>query len=362
MHSVHCEICGERLGINGTCPSCASQLEMEAIIGKHEALELGWSNIKKDYFALSDLDTVLLEPTGEECGCPLCTGDLGSDSAFRLYDDWSFDSDDEEPISLGLRAYHQSSQSNATRPQSVIQTKSHQEYVAFDLEIAKVIPDGALSWDSYRPFGISCAATLESDGSSRIWYGLEANGSIADKMARDEVVQLVRYLESMASSGKRILTWNGAGFDFSVLAEESGLPEICRGLAYRHVDMMFHLFCLKGFPLGLDKAAKGLRLPGKIAAIGGANAPRFWLEGRHQEVMEYALQDARTTLNVGIEVEKRHSLSWISGTGNRQFVTFPNGWLTVGEALRLPLPDTPWMTNPWPRSKFTDWIVREARH
>jgi hypothetical protein len=28
------------------------------------------------------------------------------------------------------------------------------------------------------------------------------------------------------------------------------------------------------------------------------------------------------------------------------------GWLTVSEAQRLPLPDTSWMDEPWPREKY----------
>ena len=32
------------------------------------------------------------------------------------------------------------------------------------------------------------------------------------------------------------------------------------------------------------------------------------------------------------------------------------GWLTVSEALGLPLPDTSWMSDPWPRERFTGWM------
>ena len=37
-------------------------------------------------------------------------------------------------------------------------------------------------------------------------------------------------------------------------------------------------------------------------------------------------------------------------------MTLREGWLTVEEALRLPLPDTSWMDEPWPREKFTGWM------
>jgi hypothetical protein len=34
----------------------------------------------------------------------------------------------------------------------------------------------------------------------------------------------------------------------------------------------------------------------------------------------------------------------------------PDGWLTVREALELPLPNTSWMDEPWPRERFTGWL------
>ena len=40
-----------------------------------------------------------------------------------------------------------------------------------------------------------------------------------------------------------------------MLAEESGSGDPCRELALGHVDMMFHIFCEKGFPVSLEKAA-----------------------------------------------------------------------------------------------------------
>ncbi len=33
----------------------------------------------------------------------------------------------------------------------------------------------------------------------------------------------------------------------------------------------------------------------------------------------------------------------------------PQGWLAVEEARSLPLPDTFWMAEPWPRERFTGW-------
>lgn len=240
--------------------------------------------------------------------------------------------------------------------QSQTQDRPPRNYLAFDLEIARIIPDGAEDWKAYRPFGITCAAVVGSDGEPVVWHGVTPEGDSADRMSREELAALVSYLEAEVAAGKTLLTWNGAGFDFDVLAEESGQWESCRQMSLSHVDMMFHFFCLKGFGLGLDKAAQGMSLPGKTKGMDGAKAPRFWQEGRRQEVLDYVCQDVITTYQICAAVEQRRALTWMTSKGTSQILPFPRGWLTVEEAARLPLPDTSWMRNAWPRSKFTGWM------
>ena len=89
------------------------------------------------------------------------------------------------------------------------------------------------------------------------------------------------------------------GFDFDILAEESGMLEECRDLAVSHVDMMFHVFCQLGYGVGLDAAARGMELAGKSKGMSGVLAPVLWAEGRREEVLEYVAQDVRTTLESG---------------------------------------------------------------
>ena len=40
-------------------------------------------------------------------------------------------------------------------------------------------------------------------------------------MSREETAGLVRYLSEKVTQGYTIVTWNGVGFDFDVLAEEA---------------------------------------------------------------------------------------------------------------------------------------------
>jgi Predicted 3'-5' exonuclease related to the exonuclease domain of PolB len=229
------------------------------------------------------------------------------------------------------------------------------KYCAFDIEIARVIPEGVEDWKAMRPLGISCAATLTAEGKLTHWYGGQPGDQPGERMNRLEAGELVAYLQAQVAAGYTILTWNGLGFDFDILAEESGLLDACTALANEHVDMMFHLFCMKGYPLALDKAAKGMGLPGKTPGMTGDLAPRYWQEGKRQEVLQYVAQDVRTTLDVSSATEKWGQLNWISNTGKPQFVKIPQGWYRVKEALLLPEPDVSWMKNPMQRKGFTKW-------
>jgi hypothetical protein len=229
-------------------------------------------------------------------------------------------------------------------------------YCAFDLEIVKPLPDGVDNWKDYRPLGISCAATLNSDGELCLWHGRTPAGGLADQISPPEAAELVAYLQAQVEAGFTPLTWNGLGFDFDILAEESGLLTECRELATWHVDMLFHIFCMKGFAVALDRAARGMGLPGKTAGMTGALAPQYWAQGRRQEVLDYVVQDARTTLELAQAGERTRALRWITTAGKLQSLPLAKGWLTVREAMFLPEPDVSWMRAPWKRSKFTGWL------
>jgi hypothetical protein len=229
--------------------------------------------------------------------------------------------------------------------------------VAFDIEIARSLPDGVEDWSNYRPLGISCAATLSTGAPPVLWYGSKSSGEYGDRMNPGESQELVKYLQDQVDQGRTILTWNGLGFDFDILAEESGMLAECSELALNHIDMMFHVFCIKGYALGLDKAAKGMGLAGKTPGMTGDMAPRLWQEGEYLKVLEYLKQDVQTLVDLWGAVDGLRALRWTSNRGYQQRLPLPKGWVTVEEALKLPLPDTSWMSDPWPREKFSGWLV-----
>ena len=163
-------------------------------------------------------------------------------------------------------------------------------------------------------------------------------------------------LARMTNEGYRILTWNGLGFDFDILAEESCAAELCGECALGHVDMMFQVFCTLGYPIGLEKAAQGMGLPGKPAGMSGAKAPKLWAEGHFNEVLSYVAQDVRIALEIAQACERRRRLEWITRKGTRSSMPLPAGWITVKQALLLPEPDTSWMSSPIPRRDFIAWL------
>ena len=229
------------------------------------------------------------------------------------------------------------------------------KYLAFDIETAKILPEVAGDLLAHRPLGICCAATLAADEDEpQRFYSVESDGTPSPQMNRADLSTFVDFLIEKTQAGYTIVTHNGLGFDFDVLAEESNRLEDCKQLALSHVDMMSHLFCAKGFGVGLNAAAKALGLS-KPADVDGSVAPQLWKDGDYQTVLNYVGQDCRLTMEVAVTSEDQCAFRWITRKGSIARFDIPSGWLTVQEAIGLPDPDTSWMDNPWPRSKFTRW-------
>ena len=226
------------------------------------------------------------------------------------------------------------------------------DYLVFDLETE--LQRGPLNLDHHIP-GITIAATLTSDGISELWYeqdpeGRPRGGALSQTIASG----LVSFLLDAAQTGRPIVTWNGSGFDFRVLAHASGRMDDCVDLAWTHIDLMFWLHCIKGFSVGLAKAAEAAG-SGKTPGISGADAPRLWAAGEYELVKAYVTQDVRALAAVYEAAVQAGELRWINSA--RSISAAPGRLLAVQEACKLPLPDTSWMRRrSWPREKFVGWM------
>lgn len=227
-------------------------------------------------------------------------------------------------------------------------------FLGFDLETAKVTNRQNLLAD--RPLGICCAATcLEGEKVPILWYGRKRQGGLASKMAVAETRALVEYLECQVAAGRTIVTWNGAGFDFHVLAQESGMRARCNALAQGHVDMMFHLLCHLGFGVSLNAAARGMRLMKSEKRI-GAQIPQMWARGRYEDVFSHVARDARVTLALATKCCERGFVRWITRWGSGRMLRLPDGWLSVRASQALPNLTPSVRDSRWSRDDITAWM------
>lgn len=231
--------------------------------------------------------------------------------------------------------------------------------IAFDIETAKDIPGDDFNWQPHRPLGISCISSFHSnEDEPRVWFSQNEEGQPDKQMKQDDVAEFIKYLLDLQSQDFTILTWNGLSFDFDILAEESGLQSDCEQLARQHVDMMFHIVCEKGFPVGLAAAAEGQKIAGKLSGVKGIEVPKLWASGEHQKVIDYVKQDARITLQVASKAASARSFRWKTRKGTISSMPLQKGWLPVDQAMRLPRPDTSWMSNPTSRECYFDWFTQ----
>src|SRR5581483_4231444 len=233
-------------------------------------------------------------------------------------------------------------------------------FAAFDLEVAREIPEG-VDWKSAAPLGITCAAfALGDEAEPRFFQG-------APQMSRAACAELVKELQRVAQSGYTLVTWNGTAFDFAILAQESALYTECAELALAHVDAMVIVTFRKGYFLSLKKALTGAGISGKLQTVrlkdgsqlfemSGNHAPQLWARGEYDAVLGYLREDVVPLLRLAESVQKTKMIRWTSSKGLPQSVTVTKMW-SVRECFAFPLPDTSWMTiDPPQRSKFIEWM------
>ena len=231
-------------------------------------------------------------------------------------------------------------------------TRRHANFAAFDILTTAANHQGNLR--HHHPLGIACAAVWTTGAKrSSVWYGLRSGRGPTPRMNRSEVRRLVYYLEELVTRGYTLVTWNGTGFDWNILATESGEYAMCRQLARQHVDMMFHVVCARGHRLSLHKAVRGM---GVAKQANKWDAEQLWSDGEYGKVLKRLSEDVHSTLDVAHESERRRSLDWLSGAGRKTSLSLPNGWLSVREAIHLPPPNVAGLESPASRHAAVAWM------
>ena len=254
--------------------------------------------------------------------------------------------------------------------------------LAFDLEIARPFVDG--EWRN-KDLGISCIGLASVDGDERdAWTMTDDAARHGDHAMKREGLDIsLGTLVNYAQLGYKIISWNGLGFDFPMIYEYVEQKQLCKALALAHYDLAFQMFCAKGFMVGLDTAAKGMGLSGKLEGMHGDMAPPMWTgtdnvklaEGIEEQfsvkagsieardiVLKYVQQDAVTTLEVILKAATYGPIVWTSRSGRRNTWYLPGSvpedrLRNVAWCLAEPEPDTSWMSESRTRDEYAGWLA-----
>jgi hypothetical protein len=242
--------------------------------------------------------------------------------------------------------------------------------IAFDMEIARPVPDDR-DILRFRP-GIACAAFIrEGDMRPLVIFSPASSPDLfvpqTKALTQEGATRILDELIAADDRGDTIVTWNGAAFDFRLLADETGRHADCVRLARHSVDMMFQILCERGHPLALDSALSGMGLQSKIhevtlpdgrmVGVDGGLAPVLWQAGEYEAVMTYCGGDVAGTLALAIACREKRRLTWISRAGRPNHLPLGGRWKTVEECLALPKPDTSWMTDPMRPEDAVAWMT-----
>lgn len=253
--------------------------------------------------------------------------------------------------------------------------------VGFDIETAQLVPNDRSA--SYK-LGITCAAVSFEDGTKFAFYPgfgtvtfnwlsnspFAVNytgfpGEQGGSMSQDDLIEMIRLLEKAHNEGHDIITWNGAGFDFRVLYDEmegnDDSQSIVAALAANHLDVMFQVLCLKGYPVGMEACSKEMLGKSKVG-MHGDEAVAEWAKGiqERERVIKYVQGDADLTVETGAKIKELSQVKWITRAGKLSVVKIPF-LVPVRDCLNFPKPDTSWMTNPIDRDDIISWINLSPR-
>jgi hypothetical protein len=239
------------------------------------------------------------------------------------------------------------------------------KFASFDLETHIKLPDEeGFDENVFNDIHISCAAVAYSNKVLiDTWHDYPYISKI-------DCGVLVTDLLSIMDKGYTIVTWNGTGFDFKLLAYQSGLFKECQYIAENHIDMMLYVTFTKGWYLGLDKALEGAGFDGKLKKVTlsngdiienmkGEQAPELWRNKEFDAVLDYLFIDVKEPLYLIDDIMESKKIEWTSNSGKRQRV-FIDELLLVKDCFNIPEPDTSWMTNPPTRLQFIDWFPDKA--
>jgi len=227
--------------------------------------------------------------------------------------------------------------------------------LSFDIEISDVFELGKYEdIEKYAPFHISVAATAIHDGEERVWYSKDEDGHPSINLTQQRAHELLEYLDEMQQKDFMVCAWNGLNFDLKWIGHQAADMALAARIALKSYDPMFQFFNQAGFPVALGKVAEGMGIP-QEKLMDGADAPKQWRAGNHQEVMDYCLGDCQMTNLIVCAIQKTRRVRWVTGKGTISSKPMPQ-LKSVEEVIKDPEPDQTWMDTPMPKETFYKWI------
>ena len=156
------------------------------------------------------------------------------------------------------------------------------DYCFFDLESTGLLPDGR----------VTCAVTQHGDD-VRTWCSKSKDENKYQLMTEETANELVEYLYEF-SEGKRVVTFNGAAFDFKMLflhLNDQMMCEKLKTIAMNHFDM--HLACIDsaGHRMGLNGIVKATLGQDESKSGSGLDAIKWWDEEKYDLLFSYCAKD-----------------------------------------------------------------------
>lgn len=223
--------------------------------------------------------------------------------------------------------------------------------LGFDVEVHTFPTEDGQHWSQIAPLGITCAALSSADGEQgMLWY----SSPTRKIMSKTACESMARHIAHLVKQGHEIVTWNGMGFDWPVIAHEIGNFKLMTEIALNTIDPMYGMFKSFGFPISLDSASVGMGFEGKLEGMSGDKAVAMWLNPlTRPRVLSYVLQDARTTAQVAGKLKATREMHWIKKSGGpaSRMLSYERN----KEFVSLAMPDQSWMDKPIPENQFFDW-------
>ena len=210
-----------------------------------------------------------------------------------------------------------------------------------------------------------CAVTKKNDERSRAWVGEKLPaGQGWSPLGTPEIEALLLYLEGQRELGCIPVTWDGLRETFALLMKfcEGVSRPACEGLALRHIDIAFQLFCSRGFIISLKSILQSMNIEDQTHGRRTAFARSIWDKGEEaqRELLKVAREIAGTIAQLYATILETNNLTWLTKDGAEAYWTPETAYdltskgdrlLTVTEALELEDPDTSWMSVPFKKDR-----------